>query len=93
MSPVVATPQIAPELIWRILDNGRVLVSPYVGEVYVLRPMDSVIWQLLVEERPLTEIEGVLSRTLNVSLEQAQSHLRAFLLGLTRQGILVWPSS
>jgi len=88
------TPQIAPELIWRVLDNGNVLLSPYVGEVYILHQMDTVIWQLLIEQKNITEIERVLVQRFNLSLEKAHVHLQAFLSGLTKQGVLVWsPSS
>jgi hypothetical protein len=93
MSPVDSTdwsPQIAPELVWRILENGTVLISPYVGEVYILHQMDTIIWQLLVEQKELAEIEMALVRKFNLSLEQARSHLQKFLHGLTKQGVLVW---
>ncbi len=85
-----SSPQIAPDLVWQILDNGTVLVSPYVGEVYILQQMDTIIWQLLVEQKELAEIETTLVKEFNLSLEQARSHLQKFLHGLTKQGVLVW---
>lgn len=93
MSPTVSLPQIAPELVWRILKNGTVLLSPYVGEVYILQQMDTVIWQSLVEQKGVAEIELMLSRRFHLSPEQAHIHLQAFLIGLTKRGVLVWSSS
>lgn len=93
MSPVGSvdsSPQIAPDLVWRFLENGTILVSPYVGEVYILHHMDTIIWQLLVEQKELVEIETILMKRFNLSAKQARSHLQTLLHGLTRRGVLVW---
>jgi hypothetical protein len=83
-------PQIAPELIWRILDDGSVLISPSVGEVYVLQRVDSLIWQLLVQRKSVTEIKERLRQRFDLSPEEAHAHLLAFLIMQTGQGVLVW---
>lgn len=51
MTETTRQPQIANDLIWRLLDNNAVVVSPHVGEVRVLNGIGTVIWQLLVEKR------------------------------------------
>jgi hypothetical protein len=93
MSPTRSSLQIAPELVWRILEDGNVLLSPFVGEVYILQQMDTIIWQCLVEQKSITEIETMLSQRYHISAEQAHTHLQVFLTGLTRRGVLVWASS
>lgn len=84
------TPKIAPDLIWRLLDNNAVVVSPRVGEVRVLNGVGTIIWQLLVEGHSTSDIEEHLVEHYDVSPEQARRDLDGFFGDLTERGVLVW---
>lgn len=83
-------PRIAPDLIWRLLDDNAVVVSPRVGEVRVLNGIGTVIWQLLVEQNSRDDIVTHLVEHYQVSSEQAVKDLDTFLTDLTERGVLVW---
>ena len=83
-------PRVAPDLIWRLLDDNAVVVSPRVGEVRVLNGMGTVIWQLLVEQKNRDDIIAHLVEHYQVSTEQAVMDLDSFLTDLTERGVVVW---
>ena len=83
-------PQIAPELIWRFLDDNAVLVSPQGGKVRVLNGLGTIIWKMLAEkESPQTIHEHIVAH-FDVTPEQASQDLEQFLQELTDRGLLVW---
>ncbi len=92
MTKTTSQPQIANDLIWRLLDNNAVVVSPHVGEVRVLNGIGTVIWQLLVEKKSPEQIEDFLVANYDVSHEDAQRDIQAFFKDLTNRGILIWNS-
>ncbi len=92
MNTTLTTPRVAPDLIWRLLDDNAVVVSPGAGEVRVLNQMGTVIWQLLVEENNTGDIENFLVTNYEVSQQQAKSDLQLFFDDLTERGILIWES-
>jgi hypothetical protein len=83
-------PQIAPDLIWRFLDDNAVVVSPRLGEVRVLNGVGTIIWQLIAAHNSTEEIERYLVTHYDVSPEQASNDLQIFLTNLTERGLLVW---
>ncbi|MDX1413609.1 MAG: PqqD family protein [Candidatus Promineifilaceae bacterium] len=83
-------PRIAPDIIWRLLDENAVVVSPGTGEVRVLNPVGTIIWQLLVEENTLQEIEAYLVAHYEVSQECANKDLEQFFVELSERGVLIW---
>ncbi len=85
-----AQPRIAPDLIWRLLDDNAVVVSPRVGEVRVLNGIGTVIWQQLIEQHSQEEIVSHLVDTYSVDRLQAEKDLHQFLEDLTERGVLVW---
>lgn len=86
-------PRVAPDLIWRLLDDNAVVVSPRVGEVRVLNGVGTVIWQLLVECRSRKDILTHLVANYQVSPEQAAADLDRFLLDLAGRGVIVWDAA
>ena len=90
MNSILTTPRVAPDLIWRLLDDNAVVVSPSVGEVRVLNQVGTVIWQLLVEENSPDEIEQFLVTHYEVSHQRANSDIQLFFDDLTKRGILTW---
>ena len=86
-------PKVAPDLVWRLLDDNAVVVSPRAGEVRVLNRVGTVIWQLLIEENSPDDIEDHLVNQFNVTRHQARSDLQAFFADLTERGVLMWEAS
>ena len=87
---VISEPRIANDLIWRLLDNNAVVVSPHVGEVRVLNGVGTVIWRLLVEKNSPDQIEAYLVSNYKVSQRDAHQDLYKFLDDLTQRGIVTW---
>ena len=83
-------PQVIPNLIWRVLNEETVVVSPVDGKYCVLNGSGTVIWQLLVENCSLAGIEEHLAEYYEISREQARKDITLFLSDLQRRGLLVW---
>ena len=82
--------QIAPDLIWRVLSDETVVVSPADGEYCVLNGMGTIIWQLLIDQYSLSGIEAYLVENYAVSNEQAKEDISRFLFDLQQRGLLTW---
>lgn len=85
----IPAPKIAPGLVWRLLDDSAVVVSPRSGEVRVLNPIGTAIWQLVVENEDLATIETHLIENYEVNHERAHEDLLSFIGELFDRGILV----
>ncbi len=83
-------PQVVPDLIWRVLDQETVVVSPVSGKYCVLNDLGTVIWQLLVEKCSVMDIEDHLVAQYEVSRDQARDDVSHFLSDLQQRGLLVW---
>jgi hypothetical protein len=83
------TPLIAPDLIWRLLDDNAVVVSPQVGDVHVFSQTGSTIWQLLAKQKNLNEIEEYLVNHYIVNREEARRDMESFIYQLQELGLLV----
>jgi hypothetical protein len=89
MTSLIPAPKVAPGLVWRLLDNSAVVVSPRSGEVRVLNPIGTAIWQLVVENEDLDSIENHLIENYEVTQERAHEDLLSFIEELFDRGILV----
>ena len=89
MTSLTPTPKVAPGLVWRLLDDSAVVVSPRSGEVRVLNPIGTTIWQLVVENKDLDSIEAHLVENYEVTQERAHEDLLSFFEELFDRGILV----
>ncbi len=87
---VEQNPKVAPEVIWRQLDENAVVVSPKVGKVRVFNGSGTLIWQMLAQNEPLAAICERLVQTYDVTPEQAEADLQRFVADLTQRGLLVW---
>ena len=79
-----------PSLIWRVLDDGLVIVSPQIGKVRVLNEVATTIWQLISENHSIAFIENHLVDNYAISSEKAAADLQQFLTELTDKGLLLW---
>lgn len=82
-------PSVATDIIWRVLDENAVVVSPREGEVRVLNATGTAVWKLLLESKDLAAIEAYLGERYEVPRETARADLLAFLDELVDRGILV----
>ncbi len=86
-------PRIPKQLIWRQVDDNTVVVSPQTGKMRVLNGVGSVIWQLIADEKPVNFIVEQLTTTYNITSEQAQIDLDAFLTDLGQRNLLEFSES
>jgi hypothetical protein len=87
---VYPQPIIDPSLTWRMLDGDAVIVAPTTGKIRVLNQAGAMIWQSLMEKKSVAEIQHMLETTFDLSAEQAQEDLLAFLLDLVQRGMISW---
>lgn len=93
MNTSAHSPRVAHDLIWRLLDDNAVLVSPAAGEVRVLNHVGALIWQLLVDDVEPGEIEDHLVTHFDVSRDRVQEDMGKFFGDLTERGVLVWETA
>ncbi len=86
-------PKVALDLVWRLLDDNAVVVSPRSGEVRVLNRVGTIIWQLLIENKSPSDIEEYLVTHFKVTRQHAKSDMHVFLNDLTERGVIVWKTS
>lgn len=86
-------PKIAGDIIWRLLDDNIVVVSPKLGEVRVLNRTGAIIWQQLLAGKGTEEIEQQLVSQFQVSQENAREDLFVFLNELTEKGVIIWETA
>ena len=79
---------IATEIVWRVMDDNAVVVTPQTGKVRVLNPVGSAIWQRLVENKSVPEIATHLATHFEVSHTQAQQDIQQFIEELKARGIV-----
>ena len=85
-------PMLHPDVVWRTMDDGAVLVKPQAGRVRVLNEVGTTIWQLMDGKRDLAQIEATLVEKYDVGPEQAKNDLRKFLRELMVRDLIVWIS-
>ncbi len=83
------TPKSNPDIIWRVLDDGVVLVSPSAGKVRVLNEVGSFVWQLLDGTRTVAQIEQEIAANFDVGSEKAAFDVNNFLEELAAKDLLV----
>ncbi len=83
-------PELHPDTVWRVLDDGAIIVTPRAGNVRVLNRVGTSIWQLIDGKTTLAEIELALVDTFDTTLEQARQDLAAFMDELERREMIRW---
>jgi hypothetical protein len=82
-------PDVAPDVIWRVVDDGAVLIAPEAGKVRVLNGVGTTIWRLIDGRRTLAEIERTLVSLYDIGQQVAHDDLYAFLDELTERRLVV----
>lgn len=83
-------PILHPDTIWRVLEDGAVVVTPRAGNVRVLNSVGTTIWQLINGENSLADIERQLVLTFDVPPERARADLLGFIEELERRDMIRW---
>lgn len=83
-------PESVPDVIWREVDDGTVLVSPETGDIRVLNEVGGTIWQLIDGENSVAEIEARLQEQFDVPTTSLREDLYSFLTELSQRNLLTW---
>ena len=84
------TPHLISEIIWRVLDDNAVLVSPEGGQVTILNGVGTIIWSLIDGQSNGLDIARQLAQQYDVSSDQAQNDVEQFLNKLQNRGLITW---
>ena len=83
-------PEKKPDLIWRSLDDGTVIINPEQGDVKVLNEVGARVWELVDGQRSISQIAKEITRDYEVSLDDANKDLQDYLNVMIDQGLLQW---
>jgi hypothetical protein len=83
-------PHLITDVIWRVLDDNAVLVSPEGGQVTILNEVGTEIWSLIDGQNSGIDIAHHLIQQYDVSINQAQKDVELFLTKLNNRGLIVW---
>ena len=86
-------PNKTPDLIWRSLDDGTVIINPEQGDVRVLNEVGARVWELVDGQRSADQIAQEITQDFEVSLEDAERDLQKYLDTMIEQGLLRWQES
>ncbi|GAB4266956.1 MAG: hypothetical protein Kow0080_08630 [Candidatus Promineifilaceae bacterium] len=86
-------PQIASGIIWQLLDDQTVTVSPQSGKIRVFNGVGTFIWQKVAEDCTITEIIHAITERYDVDHDTAQKDVIAFINELVARNILTLPEA
>lgn len=84
----LTTPEVAVGLIWRMVDDNVVVVSPDTGDVHVLSHTGAVVWQMLADKKEMNDIKSHLINHYTISPEQANQDVATFISTLKQEELL-----
>jgi hypothetical protein len=82
-------PQPTPNLIWREVEDGAVLITPD-GRVQALNHSGGYIWSLVAAGQTVAEMKCSLLSQYGIPEDEAETDLLAFLAELTGAGMIEW---
>lgn len=85
-----AVPHLITDIIWRVLDDNAVLVSPQGGQVTILNEIGTKIWSLIDGQNSGSDIADHLVQQYDVTITQAQQDVETFLTKLDERGLITW---
>ena len=83
-------PEKKPDLIWRSLDDGTVIINPEQGDVKVLNEVGARVWELVDGQRSISQIAQEITQDYEVSFDDANKDLQDYLNIMIDQGLLQW---
>lgn len=84
------TPHQLDDVIWRVIDDQAVLVSPEGGQVTILNEVGSTIWSLIDGQNNGRDIARRLLQQYDVTAQQAHQDVENFLTKLEDRGLVTW---
>ncbi len=85
-----AIPTQIPDVIWRVLDDNAVLVSPEGGQITTLNNVGTTIWSLIDGQNNLKDIAQHLVHQYDVGIVQAIQDVKNFLTKLDNRSLITW---
>lgn len=79
-----------PDVIWRVLDDSAVLVSPEGGRVTTLNDVGTTIWSLIDGQNSVQDIADQLVHKYDVDIVQAILDVENFLIKLDERHLIIW---
>jgi hypothetical protein len=83
-------PEKNPDLMWRSLDDGTVIINPEQGDVKVLNNVGARVWELVDGQRSVSQIAQEITQDYEISLDEANKDLQDYLKVMIGQGLLQW---
>lgn len=83
-----AVPQRHPQVAARTIDDQAVIILADSGNVTILNPVGTRVWDLIDGIRSVSDILTVITREYEVTPEEAQTDVYAFLTDLTERGAI-----
>jgi hypothetical protein len=83
-------PNKSPDLIWREMKDGTVIISPDDGQVRVLNDVGTLVWQLLDGHKSVGDISNYVAEEYEISAADAVNDVEIFLQELDQRDILTW---
>ena len=83
-------PEKNPDLMWRSLDDGTVIINPEQGDVRVLNDVGARVWELVDGQRSVSQIAREITQEYEVSLDDANKDLQEYLKVMITKGLLQW---
>ena len=83
-------PNKSPDLIWREMEDGTVIISPEGGRVRVLNDVGTLVWRLLDGQKTVRVICNQVAQEYEISAADAANDIENFLQELDQRDILTW---
>jgi coenzyme PQQ biosynthesis protein PqqD len=83
-------PNKSPDLIWREMEDGTVIISPEGGQVRVLNDVGTLVWRLIDGQKTVHVICNQVSQEYEISAADAVNDVENFLQELDQRDILTW---
>lgn len=83
-------PERSDQLMSRIMEDGVVIVSPSDGQLTVFNDVGSFVWEQINGQHAVMSIVQMVITHFQVSHDQAQSDVLAFLGTLEQRGLISW---
>ncbi|HCE97622.1 MAG TPA: hypothetical protein DER10_03900, partial [Elusimicrobia bacterium] len=81
--------EISPTVTWRKVNNEAVILNLETSVYYSVNQTGTLIWELLVEGKPLEKIARALAAEYKLSTEQAAEDTCGFLKAVSELGLTV----
>ena len=75
-------------IVWRVIDNEVIVLSPVNVSMHALTGCGSRIWELIEKESEIPVIVKTICKEYDVAPDQAEKEISAFIQDLTELGVI-----